>query len=72
MSEDKKTTSEEHGFEKVVMAAVGAIAKTVETAGELIEEFVKKGEDFFQHGKAVNEELKHKRKESKSDETKGE
>jgi len=61
--------SEEHGIEKVVMAAVGAIAKAVESAGEVLEELIKKGDDFIHHGKAVNEELKHKIKETKSEET---
>jgi len=61
---------EQGSLEKVLLAGVGAIVKTAETAVELLEDLVKKGEQFFEHGKAVNEELKHKRKEhKKQDET---
>ena len=70
MPEEEKSTHGEHGLEKVVMAAVGAVAKAVESAGEVLEELIKKGDDFIHHGKAVNEELKHKKNEDqKSDES---
>ena len=72
MPEEEKSTHDEHGLEKVVMAAVGAIAKAVESAGEVLEELIKKGDDFIHHGKAINEELKHKKPEIKSEEEKGE
>jgi len=72
MPEENNTPDEHGSFEKVVIAAVGAITKTVEAAGEVLEELIKKGEDFFQHGKAVNEELKHKKKETESEEVKSE
>ena len=53
-------TEEEQGsFEKIILAGVGAITKTAETAGELLDELVKKGSLSVEQGKALNEELKH-------------
>lgn len=47
------------GFKKVFLAGVGAIATTVETATDLIDTFVEKGELTVEQGKVLNEELKH-------------
>jgi len=58
MSENEKSS-----LEKIITAGVDAITKTAETAGELIEELVKKGELNVDHGKTLNEELKHEPKE---------
>ena len=58
MSENEKSS-----LEKIILAGVDAITKTAETAGELIEELVKKGELTVEHGKTLNEELKHEPKE---------
>ena len=54
MSENEKSS-----LEKIILAGVGAVTKTAETAGELLEELVKKGELTVEQGKALNEELKH-------------
>jgi len=51
-------------IEKIILAGVGAITKTAETAGELLDELVKKGELTVEQGKALNEELKHGVKEN--------
>ena len=54
---------ENSSLEKIILAGVGAITKTAESAGEMLEELVKKGELSFEQGKAINEELKHGIKE---------
>jgi len=51
--------NEKVSFEKIIMAGVGAITKTAETAGDLLDELVKKGSLSVEQGKALNEELKH-------------
>ena len=50
---------EKNSLEKIILAGIGAITKTAETAGELLEELVKKGELTIEQGKALNEELKY-------------
>jgi len=65
-NEKNKTEDKQSDFEKVVMAGVGAIVKTVEAAEDLLEDLIKKGETIFEHGKALNEELKHKKKKAGS------
>ena len=55
---------EKVGFEKIIHASVGAITKTAETAGDLLEELVKKGSLSVEQGKALNEELRHDIKKS--------
>ena len=55
---------EKVGFEKIISAGVGAITKTAETAGDLLEELVKKGSLSVEQGKALNEELRHDIKKS--------
>ena len=56
-------------LEKIILAGIGAITKTAETAGELLEELVKKGELTVEQGKAINEELKHNIKEKVNEAT---
>ena len=46
-------------FEKIVMAGIDAITKTAESAGEMLDDLVKKGSLSMDQGKAINEELKH-------------
>ena len=50
---------EQNNLEKIILAGIGAITRTAETAGELLDELVKKGELTVDQGKALNEELKH-------------
>jgi len=61
--------NERSSLEKVILAGIGAITKTAETAGDLLEELVKKGELTVEQGKAINEELKHGIKEGVSNAT---
>ena len=56
--------NEVSNMEKIILAGVGAITKTAETAGELLDDLVKKGELTVEQGKVLNEELKHSVKES--------
>lgn len=51
------------GVKKVFLAGVGAIATTAETAKELVDTLVDKGEITVEQGKIFNEELKHNIKE---------
>ena len=46
-------------LESIILAGIGAVAKSAESAGELLEELVKKGELTVEQGKALNDELKH-------------
>jgi len=61
--------NERNSLEKIILAGIGAITKTAETAGDLLEDLVKKGELTVEQGKALNEELKHGIKESVSNAT---
>ena len=47
------------GLNKVFLAGIGAVATTVETATDLVDTFVEKGELTVEQGKVLNEELKH-------------
>jgi len=58
---------ERNGLEKIILAGIGAITKTAETAAELLDELVKKGELTVEQGKAINEELKYNIKEGFND-----
>lgn len=49
---------------KVFLAGVGAVATGAEKTGEVIEEFVKKGELTVSQGKDLNAELTQKAKEA--------
>ncbi|MCL2819247.1 MAG: phasin family protein [Oscillospiraceae bacterium] len=55
--------NEKNSLEKILLAGVGAIAKTAEAAGEIFEDLVKKGTLTVEQGKLLNEELKYKAKE---------
>jgi len=55
--------NDKSSLEKIIIAGVDAITKTAETAGELLEDLVKKGELNVNHGKTLNEELKYEPKE---------
>ena len=47
------------GLKKIFLAGIGAVATTVETATDLVDTFVEKGELTVEQGKVLNEELKH-------------
>lgn len=51
------------GMKKVLLAGIGAMAATADSAKDIVEDLVKKGELTVEQGKIVNEELKHKAKE---------
>ncbi len=53
------------GLRKVFLAGIGALATTVETSQEIVDDLVKKGELTVEQGKALNTELKRKAKEVK-------
>ena len=46
-------------LENVMHVGLGTLAMTSERASELKEELLKKGEEAYKSGKALNEELKH-------------
>lgn len=56
--------NEEISLEKIALAGIGAITKTAEVAGDLIDELVKKGAMAVEQGEALNKELKHEIEES--------
>lgn len=55
------------GLKKVFLAGVGAVATTAETAKDVIDNLVQKGEITVEQGKALNEELKRNAKEKVND-----
>lgn len=55
------------GLKKVFLAGVGAVATTAETAKELIDDLVTKGELTVEQGKVLNEELKRNTKQKIKD-----
>lgn len=58
------------GIKKTLLAGVGAAAITIEKSSEVIDKLVKKGELTVEQGKTLNQELKHKAEEDKSEEKK--
>ena len=56
----------ENDLKKVFLAGIGAIAMTAEKSEALVKELVKKGELTVEQGKALNEELKHKIRETRA------
>ena len=56
-------------LEKIILAGIGALAKTGEKSKEMLDELVKKGELTVAQGKTLNEELKHTIKTKLSPET---
>lgn len=51
------------GLRKIFLAGVGAVATTAETAKDVVDNLVKKGEITVEQGKVLNEELKQSAKE---------
>jgi len=51
------------GLKKVFLAGVGAVATTAETAKEVIDDLVSKGELTMEQGKVLNEELRRNAKQ---------
>lgn len=51
------------GLKKIFLAGVGAVATTAETAKDVVDNLVKKGELTMEQGKVLNEELKQSAKE---------
>ena len=52
-------------LKKVILAGIGAVAATVEKSEDIVKDLVNKGELTIEQGKALNQELKHKFKESR-------
>lgn len=50
-------------MKKVFLAGVGAVAVTADKSEEIFNDLVEKGASTVEHGKAMNEELKHNVKE---------
>ena len=46
-------------LERIFLMGLGAMSMTTEKAKELKDELLKKGEEAYQNGKELNEELKH-------------
>ncbi|MCD8155063.1 MAG: hypothetical protein LUF78_10345 [Clostridiales bacterium] len=57
----------EGSLKKVLLAGIGAVAVTAEKSKELLDELAEKGAITVEQGKALNEELKHNRKEKDFD-----
>lgn len=55
------------GMKKILLAGIGAVATTAESAKDIVDDLVKKGELTVEQGKVVNEELKHKAKDKLKD-----
>lgn len=45
---------------KIFLAGVGAVATAGDKSSEMLDEFIRKGEETVQQGQALNEELKHR------------
>lgn len=54
-------------MKKIMLAGIGAVAVTAEKSKELVNELVVKGELTVEQGKVLNEELKHKVKDTIKD-----
>ena len=54
-------------MKKIMLAGIGAVAVTAEKSKELVDELVVKGELTIEQGKVLNEELKHKVKDTIKD-----
>ena len=54
-------------MKKIMLAGIGAVAVTAEKSREVIDELVTKGELTVEQGKILNEELKHRVKETIKD-----
>ena len=51
-----------NGMKKVFLASVGAAATTAEVTKDILEKMIEKGERTVEHGKVLNQELKHNAK----------
>ena len=49
-----------NGMKKAFLASVGAAATTAEVTKDILEKMIEKGERTVEHGKVLNQELKHK------------
>lgn len=49
-------------MKKIMLAGIGAVATTVEKSQDLVDKLIEKGELTVEQGKAINEELKRKKK----------
>ena len=47
-------------LENIMLMGLGAMVMTSERANDLKDELLKKGEEAYNHGQELNEELKHK------------
>ena len=54
-------------MKKIMLAGIGAVSVTAEKSKELVDELVVKGELTVEQGKVLNEELKHKVKDTIKD-----
>ena len=54
-------------MKKIMLAGIGAVAVTAEKSKELVDELVVKGELTVEQAKVLNEELKHKVKDTIKD-----
>ena len=52
-----------NGMKKVFLASVGAAATTAEVTKDILEKMIEKGERTVEHGKVLNQELKHNAKQ---------
>lgn len=52
-----------NGMKKVFLASVGAVATTAEVTKDILEKMIEKGERTVEHGKVLNQELKHNAKQ---------
>lgn len=55
------------GLRKIFLAGVGAVAATAETAKDVVDKLVEKGEITVEQGRVLNEELKRSTKEKVKD-----
>lgn len=54
-------------LKKLLMAGLGSMAYTYEKGAEIVEELIKKGEITISQGKELNQELKRKSSEEKTE-----
>ena len=52
-----------NGMKKAFLASVGAAATTAEVTKDILEKMIEKGERTVEHGKVLNQELKHNAKQ---------
>ncbi len=57
-------------MKKLVLLGIGAAALTAEKSKDMVDHLVEKGELSIEQGKVLNEELKHRVRETRADEAK--